>query len=334
MKHYFLKAIGLVSCIGFFSIQAMAQQGENKEQLGQNDEIIIKKKGDKDTKVTVEIKNGEIKVNGKPLSEFEDDNVVIRKRKVNDGFGRLLPTPATPSSPFRGGTWNDDKADMNALRSLNRNSNRAFLGVMTDKDENGAKITSVTKESAAAKAGLQEGDIITKVDETKIEEPEDLIKAMGKFKPEDKVTITYKRGRKEQKASAILGKSTRATTIFPENFDFDKNFNFDINPEFDGSNYVIRGNNPRLGIKAQDTEDGKGVKVLNVADESNAQKAGINEGDILIEFDGKTVNSAAELSEAAKNAKDKNSIKVKFTRAGKTQEAEIKVPRKLKTANL
>ena len=91
---------------------------------------------------------------------------------------------------------------------------------------------------------------------------------------------------------------------------------------------------PKLGIKAQDTEEGKGVKVLDVADESLAEKAGIKEGDIITEFDGKTINSADDLAEAAQDAREKSSMKVQLTRDGKSQTIEIKIPKKLKTANL
>src|SRR5207253_9623918 len=114
---------------------------------------------------------------------------------------------------------------------------------------------------------------------------EDLSDAIGKLKPEDKATITYKRDKKEQKISATLGKRTDST-FFPQAFQYNNNHDFNLTtPDLDGYNMMIRGGNPRLGIKAQDTEDGKGVKVLDVNDGSNAQKAGIKEGDIVTEFD-------------------------------------------------
>jgi serine protease Do len=91
---------------------------------------------------------------------------------------------------------------------------------------------------------------------------------------------------------------------------------------------------PRLGIKAQDTEDGKGVKVLDVDEESAAEKAGIKEGDVITKFDGKEVNSAADLAEGARAGKDKPSFKINLLRDGKPQEVEVKIPKKLKTANL
>ena len=93
----------------------------------------------------------------------------------------------------------------------------------------------------------------------------------------------------------------------------------------------------RLGIHAQDTEDGKGVKVLDVDDETSASKAGIMEGDIITKFDGQEVNSAtrlAELARDAQNDKAKTSIKVNLLRAGKAMEVEVKGPRKLRTADL
>ena len=335
MKQYFLKAIALAACIGLVSTHTLAQD-RTVAPGGNNDEIIIRKKGDKDTKVTLEIHGDDVIVNGKPLSDFEDENIVIRKRRAADGLERTYTPypPPPPRSPFRGGTMNLDNNDV--FRAYG-NLNKALLGVASAKDENGVKVTSITKGSAAEKAGLKEGDVITRVDDANIQNPEDLTKVIGKYKPDDKVTIAYKRDKKEMKATATLGKRSGAVSIpnlsDMSNFERDFNFNFDNHGE-NGYNLIMRSNNPRIGIKAQDTEDGKGVKVLDVDDGSNAQKAGIKQDDVVTEFDGKAVNSAADLAEAARDAKDKISVKVKLTRNGKSQEAEIKIPRKLKTATL
>ncbi|MEO5999955.1 MAG: PDZ domain-containing protein [Chitinophagaceae bacterium] len=338
MLKYFFKVIAVIAITGFLNIGAMAQQDNDKgkkdnekSKLENNDEIIIRKKGDKDTKVTVEIKNGEVTINGKPLSEFDDDDndIVVRKRRSQP----MVRGYAAPGSPFRGENFNFNyNANPDAF---NLATNRAFLGVITEKADDGVRISSITKGSAAEKAGLKENDVITKVDETAVSSPEDLTKAISKFNPEDKTVISYKRDKKEQKASVSLGKRSEATTMYRNNMEFNKNFDFEnmVRPRLEALGAFNTGS-PKLGIKAQDTEDGKGVKVLDVAEASNAQKAGIKEGDIITEFDGKTVNGAMELSDAARNTKDKSSIKVKVTRTGKTQDMEIKIPKKLKTANL
>src|SRR5277367_6813320 len=51
---------------------------------GVQTEIVIRQKGDKDAKLTLEIKNGDFFINGKPLEKFDDQNVIIEKRKVDE----------------------------------------------------------------------------------------------------------------------------------------------------------------------------------------------------------------------------------------------------------
>jgi serine protease Do len=342
MKKYFVFIAGVATLTFLLNTSTVAQErektrrtDEEKEKVkeekekyktnGENEEIIIHKKGDGNSKVTIEIRDDEVLVNGKPLEEFDDENISIRKGKS-----------MTYGSPFRGQaeTWN--MAEGNTFFS----ENKAFLGVNTDESENGAKILSVTDESAAEKAGLKEGDVITKIGDKKIASPEDLTKVIGKYKPDEKVTVTYERDGKQNNVTAKLGK--RKGFVFNGNMNInphvealprinDMNFNFD-NGEF--GQVFAYGGKGRIGIKAQDTEDGKGAKVLDVDDSSPAEKAGIDKDDIIIEFDGKDINSADDLASAAREARDKTSMKVKIRRDGKTETTEIKIPKKLKTANL
>ncbi len=322
MKNYLLRASGIAALAVLLFTSVTAQETKNKDKdkeksnnIGKNDEIVIIKKGDKDAKVVIEVKDGAVTVNGQPLDEYKGDDVIVRRGRNLSGARVYSP------SPFSGQAWNYSNED----------GEHAYLGVSTEKSDKGARITNVTDNSAAEKAGLKDGDVITKLNETKIEDHDDLSTAIRKHKPEDKVTVTYLRDGKEQKANATLGKTGLALTFSAPNMDnFNQNFNF--NDNF-GQTFTYNGR-PRLGIRAQDTEDGKGVKVLSVDDESPAGKAGIKEDDIITEFDGKEVNSADALANAARGAKDKSSMTVKLNRAGKAQTLEVKIPKKLKTANL
>jgi serine protease Do len=337
MKKYLIPGITAMALLLGHAALAQDEKEKDKEEktkTSNNDEIIIRKKGDKDSKVTVEFKDGQVTVNGKPVDEYEDDNVSISRRKSVTVIG----------SPFRtqGGGWNMND---NHVYGLTTTGNTAFLGVVTDKSGKGAKIEEVTKNSAAEKAGLQKGDVIMKIDDETIEDQADLSKAVRKHKPEEKVTITYERDGKTSKATATLGK--RKTSTLSSAYGFEPNIQiapFEAMPRmetmphqfnFDNRlNEVIAYGRPRLGIKAQDTEDAKGVKVIGVDDESAAEKAGIQKNDIITEFDGKKVTSADELSKAAMESREKTAVKVNITRDGKAQTIEIKTPRKLKTANL
>jgi serine protease Do len=327
----------LISCTALAAItlllsQPLAAQDKEKDKdkekdekgkVTQNEEIIIKRKGDKDTKLTIEIKGDDITINGKPLAEFNDEDVVVRKQR----------SLYAPHSIFRGqsGTLSfDSHSDIF--------KEGAQLGVYTDKDKDvkGAIIDKVTPGGAADKAGLKENDVIKKIDNDDIDSPEELSKVIGKHKPEDKVTITYERAGKSNKTEATLGRKRAQALALRGVPQMDiPNFNFDWKDgDFGPRTFSYGSTKPRLGIKAQDTEDGKGVKVLDVDDESAAEKAGIKEDDVITEFDGKKVNSAEELASAAKEAKDKAAVKITFNRNGKSQTVEVKTPKKLKTATL
>ena len=62
----------------------------------------------------------------------------------------------------------------------------------------GAYINSLTAGGAAAKAGLQEGDVILKVDGESITSSSDLVLAIRSHSPNDEVDVTYLRDGKWQ----------------------------------------------------------------------------------------------------------------------------------------
>jgi len=74
--------------------------------------------------------------------------------------------------------------------------------------------------------------------------------------------------------------------------------------------------------------------VIDVDEESNAAKAGLKENDIITAINDKPVNSADEVARMVRESRDKPSIMLKIKRAGKIQNIEVRMPRKLKTADL
>lgn len=316
------------------------KENEQPKKLGEYDEIIIKKKSgdDRDTKVVIEIRDDQVLVNGKPVEDFADSDVSIRIRRPKTF------SLSGAASPFRGpGGW------------AWTNEEKPFLGVATEGSTGGATITEVSENSAAAKAGLRKGDVITKVNDKEIFDHEQLSETIAKFEPGDKVTITYKREGKDNKTTATLGAKpgfgldgvprgsmtiprTGPNAPMPPNGAMPPAITI---PPFDGGNwrelfknYERGGAKPRIGIKVQDTEEGNGVKVMEVDEGSAAEKSGIREDDIITSFDGKPVNSAQELSDAARAARDKSTLKVQLKRKGKTQTLDLKIPKELKTAEL
>jgi serine protease Do len=329
---------------------------------GDQTEIVIRQKGGKDAKLTLEIKNGDFFINGKPLEKFDDENIVIEKRELGEN-DMELPLIAFAPSPFRehemedaARAYSDDAArrsedlvrrseeiarrneDMQRKieKSIKIKMNSAFLGVSSRKAEKGgATVLEVTKGSPAEKAGIKKGDIIIKVNETKIENPDNLYETIHNFKPGDKVKIVFTRDGKEQSVTATLEKAdykSREYFYGPDDFNYNYKFRMPPMPDMDMMPWGMR--QPKLGIKAQDTEDGVGVSVLEVQDSTAAAKAGLKKGDIILQFNGAEVNSTNELLEQIQESRQKTTVKVKIKRGGVTQDIDVKFIRKLRTAEL
>ena len=316
------------------AIHAQDEKDKDKDKSDKKDaeQIIITRKNTEKGKVTVEIDGDKITVNGKPIEDLKDDDITVNRRKVRDGHSAM-------AFNLPGGNWSYNWND-NDMKMLYEDGNTAMLGVVTESEDGGLRITDVTEKSAADKAGLKEDDIITKVDDKKVDDPDDLTKIIRGHKPGDKVTITYLRDKKEQKITAELGKwkGSDFNAFNMPNMDFDM-----IAPKVEahpkikmapGQYYSFFDNRPKLGLSVQDTEDGKGVKVIDVDDEGNGQKAGIKENDIIIAINDKEVNSADEVARIVRESREKPSVMLKIKRAGKIQNIEVKMPRKLKTADL
>ncbi len=65
---------------------------------------------------------------------------------------------------------------------------------------------------------------------------------------------------------------------------------------------------PKMGITVQDTEEGKGVKVLSVVSTGAAAKAGIQMNDRIVSIDEKIVNGVDAMKEVLQKARDKRSV--------------------------
>jgi S1-C subfamily serine protease len=79
----------------------------------------------------------------------------------------------------------------------------------------------------------------------------------------------------------------------------------------------------RLGVSIADTEGGaRGAAVKSVAEDSAARKAGIQEGDVIVRFDGETVRSASQLRRLVAETPSGRPVAIEVQRGGSTQKLE------------
>lgn len=89
---------------------------------------------------------------------------------------------------------------------------RIGIGVGDTRDgAAGALVASVEANSSGAEAGLQEGDVITRLNDRVVTDAATLIAAARSYRPGDTVTITYLRDGQESQAEVTLGSDAPAT---------------------------------------------------------------------------------------------------------------------------
>ena len=340
MKRISVFAFAFVAVTQFLAFTSSAQEKKEKKE-----QIIIRKKGDKTEKTTIVIEGDKVTVNGKPV-EKGDKDVIIHRFDGDDEFVFRSPkVRVTAPRIYRGGPggWNQFNGEEFMKDFEFQWKSGPLLGVITDENEKGAVIEEVQKETAAEKAGLQKGDIITKVGDQKITSPNSLSEAIRSKKPNDDVDITYLRDGKEKKVKAKLGESKGPQGVRSFNFNMpdmhfgEGQFNFEhLQPRLHGlqNEVFMYQNRPKFGATIQDTEEGNGVKVLEVDADSPSAKSGLQKDDVITEVDGKAVKNVAEARAALRGNNEKNLWNVKVLRGGKTVNIEVKIPKKLNKADL
>jgi len=160
-------------------------------------------------------------------------------------------------------------------------------------DQSGALVTDIQSGTPAAKAGLQNGDVIRQVDGKKITDREQLRLMISQKAPGTKVSLTVLRaenGKKpvEKTISATLGTLPAQANARGENTpDQQKDSNYD---SLDGVEVGDIDSNARqqYGIPSSV----RGAVVTSVDENSNSAEAGVREGDVIQEINREAVRTA------------------------------------------
>lgn len=328
--HYVLLAL-LLPTMGF---------AQNRNQNKEAEQIIITKKGATDGPMNIVIDGDKVTVNGRRVDADKEADITVKRKKIKD-----LDVYNEEGFQDRGRSFN---FNMNGERGLA--PNKAMLGVVTQKTDDGVTVVNVSEESAADKAGLKEGDIITAVDGKKIDAPDELSAAIKDKNPGDKVSIAYKRDGKSYTSQATLTKWKAPDTMdlnrgggnsfsVPD-IDFNDLMRQLPNQQGNGNrNFRFYGapamesNAPKIGIRIQDLEKGEGVKILDVDKGSDADKAGLKSGDIIREINNQEVNNTDQASRAIRGTR-KASLEFRISRNGKSQTLTVTQSARIKTADL
>lgn len=223
---------------------------------------------------------------------------------------------------------------------------RGWLGVriwMNEDDR--VEITEVEKDSPAELADLKEGDIVLQFDGEDVDDAEMLAKMIRKRKPGETVTIKIERKGKTQDVRVKLGEFTEEDVWKDFESKFPNLFRARpyeelkrAEPRAFSRPEIFRwgfGQRKYIGVYIQElnrelseyfgVDKGTGLLIERIDEDGPADKAGLRVGDVIVNADGKRVESTQELSRLIQDKEKGDKVTIEFIRDKKKRTVDVEV---------
>lgn len=153
----------------------------------------------------------------------------------------------------------------------------------------GVYVDGLTEGGAAKDAGIEEGDIITKIGDVEVNNVPQLQEQVSRFRPGDKIMVSLKRGEKEKVMPVVLKNKNGNVEVVK------KSESENINSLGASFEPITKDEMQRLNING-------GLKISKL-NGGKLRGIGIREGFIITSIDKKKVNSLDDLNAAIENKK-------------------------------
>ncbi len=189
---------------------------------------------------------------------------------------------------------------------------QAYLGVSSAPAAEGLRVTDVTADSPAQKAGIQKDDLLLSVDGKNLKQTQQLVNLLQPHKPGDKVKVvltrTVNNTSEEKNLEITLG--TRPPADAPPGA-------------------------PRVSLGVEFEVSDEGIVIEEVNAKSSAEKAGLKAGDVITAIDGVKIDSSSRFA-VFKMLQGKNpgeTVKVTYLRGQQKMDVDLTLePRTTGTA--
>ncbi|MCC9137195.1 Do family serine endopeptidase [Pontibacter silvestris] len=163
----------------------------------------------------------------------------------------------------------------------------AFAKEKGIKTLNGVYLYEITENSAAEEAGLKAGDVVTAINDVNVSKTSQLLEQIARYRPGDKVKVTYIRDGKDKTANVTLKNLNNSTELV-------KRSNAEA-VTFDGASFapVSKQEMNKLGISG-------GAKISGV-DKSKFRDTGMKDGFIITRIDRYQVNEPSDVEKHLKS---------------------------------
>jgi serine protease Do len=220
---------------------------------------------------------------------------------------------------------------------------RGWLGVSIAENEAGqVEIVDVERESPAELAELREGDVVLEFEGNKVTSTEMLAEEIRMHKPGDDCDIKIERDGQSMDVTVKLGEFSEKDILREFQFKFPRLFAPDRvkpvpMPDFEDSKLFrwVGGMQNYIGVSLQEltselcehfgVKEGRGLLVAKVLEDSPAEKAGLEVGDVIVSADGERVERVSALQRLIQEKDKGEKITLEFIRDKKIKTVEVEV---------
>lgn len=219
------------------------------------------------------------------------------------------------------------------MAAVDKSSSQAgYLGVVVEpltrslkkdlKADFGVVITEIAEDSPADKFGLQEDDVIQSVNDTKIRRPSTLTRVIRKMAPGTEVRISVVRDGATKQIPVTIGRAKKS-----------RGYNLALGAY--GNAMKMLGGGAYLGVELfklnDDLADYFGVKadngvlILEVQEDSPAEKAGIKAGDVITKIDQEEVAEPADVREILSELEEDDEVEIELIHKNNKKKIKVKL---------
>lgn len=187
----------------------------------------------------------------------------------------------------------------------------------------GVLVASVLAESPARDASIKIGDVIVAVEKNTVSSPSEFRRSIRAYEAGKSIDLRILRNQKYMNLTAILGEPPKRPHVEKESVRVR-----------DFTSMKKAAMKPWIGVELKDLEDHSlasyfgvgsngGSLITGIHDESPAQKAGLESGDVIVQFGDQKVSEGADLIRAVRERKAGDSVEISYMRKGDRETVEL-----------
>lgn len=303
--NYAIGSVGIDGNRPFLGVQK--DSDEDPDQPGMSVQIV---RGSAADKAGLRSNDVILKLNDTDINKWEDITTVMKAAQPGDKI-RIDYT-----RNGKAGTVEAELTRRNAVKADPEALRHGFLGVTqrgnADSDMAGVVI-GVVEDSGVEEAGLQDDDVLLQLNDTPINDWEDITDFMDYTKPGESVQVTYSRNGQQQTTTVVLGEPRKV------NWEFDMpDLDFDIK---------VREKEACLGVYTSAFGEGEdqGAKVSDFTSESAAREAEMATGDVITAVNGIRVKSHDQLWDEIAKYQVGDEVSVDFLRENQSKQVNAQL---------